>query len=113
MAVLEPPLLTCESVIAEAAWHLADSREAIDRLDELVEEGALRVIALLPDHVAPLRALSAKYPQMDLADAAVVRLSEIFPRATVLTTDVADFSVYRRFQNKAIPLVHPPFRDRE
>jgi predicted nucleic acid-binding protein len=85
MAVLEPPLLTCESVIAEAAWHLADSREAIDRLDEVVEEGALRVIALLPDHVAPLRALSAKYPQMDLADAAVVRLSEIFPRATVLT----------------------------
>jgi len=32
LQALQPPLVTCESVIAEAAWHLADSREAVDRL---------------------------------------------------------------------------------
>ncbi len=110
LARLPPPLLTCESVIAEAAWHLGRSREAVDRLYGLVEAGALRVIALLPDHIEHLRALSAKYARMDFCDAAVVRLSEIFPRATVLTTDVEDFSLYRRFHNKPLPLRHPPVR---
>lgn len=107
---LEPPLLTCESVITEAAWHLGASREAVDQLYALIEAGALRIVVLLPDHVAHVRALSAKYRQMDLADAAVVRLSEMFSRAVVLTTDVAHFRIYRRFQNKSIPLLHPPAR---
>jgi hypothetical protein len=55
MEALEPPLLTCESVIAEAAWHLGDSREAVDRLYGLLEAGALRIVPLLPDHIAHLR----------------------------------------------------------
>jgi predicted nucleic acid-binding protein len=110
---LEPPLVTCESVIAEAAWHLAHSREAVDRLYGLIEAGALRIVPLLADHIAHLRALSAKYPQMDFCDAAVVRLSEILPRASVLTTDIGHFTIYRRFQNKPIPLLHPRGRSRK
>ena len=110
MESLEPPLVTCEAVLAEASWQLGASREAVDRLYSLVEVGALRIIPLLPDHIAHLRALSAKYVQMDFCDAAIVRLSEMFPRATVLTTDVGHFSLYRRFQNKPIPLLHPPVR---
>ena len=104
---LEPPLITCESVIAEAAWHLRNSREAVDRLYGLIEAGALRIISLLPDHIAHLRALAAKYAEMDFCDAAVIRLSEMHPRAVVLTTDTAHFTVYHRFQNKPIPFVHP------
>ncbi len=110
LADLTPPLLTCESVITEAAWHLGASREAVDQLYGLIEAGALRIVALFPDHVAHLRAFSAKYAQMDCADAAVVRLSELFPRALVVTTDLAHFQVYRRFQSKPIPLLHPPAR---
>jgi len=113
MQALEPPLITCVSVIAEAAWHLRKSREAVDRLYGLVEAGALRIVPLLPDHIAHLRALSAKYLQMDFCDAAVVRLSEILPRAVVLTTDIEHFSVYRRFQNKSIPLLSTPARSRK
>ena len=107
LEALEAPLTTCESVIAEAAWHLRKSREAVDQLYGLVEAGALRIVPLLPDHIAHLRALSAKYLQMDFCDAAVVRLSEILPRAVVLTTDTEHFTLYRRFQNKSIPLLHP------
>lgn len=110
MEALEPPLVTCESVIAEAAWHLGNSREAVDRLYGLIEAGALRIVPLLPDHVAHVRALSAKYAQMDFCDAAVVRLSEMLPRAVVLTTDTEHFTVYRRFQNKPVKLLHPPAR---
>jgi hypothetical protein len=37
----------------------------------------------------------------------VVRLAEIFPRAKVITTDSAHFTVYRRFGNKPLDLIHP------
>ena len=107
MEILTPPLLTCEGVIAEACWQLSPSREAVDRLYGLVEAGALRIVDLLPEHIPHLRALAAKYPQMDYCDAAVVRLSEMFPRATVITTDSAHFTVYRRFRDKPLTLIHP------
>jgi predicted nucleic acid-binding protein len=107
MEALEPPLLTCEAVIAEAAWQLMRSPEALDRLYGLVEAGAVRVVDLLPEHMPHIRALSAKYPQMDFCDATVVRLSEIFPHAKVLTTDTEHFTIYRRFRDKSLPLIHP------
>jgi predicted nucleic acid-binding protein len=107
LEALEPPLITCEAVIAEAAWHLSRSREAIDRLYGLVESGAVQVAELLPEHMPHVRALSAKYPAMDFCDAAMVRLSEIYPRARVITTDYAHFSVYRRFRDKPVLLIHP------
>lgn len=66
-----------------------------------------RIVDLLPDHVPHLRALSAKYAQMDFSGAAIVRLSEIHPPATVLTTDAEHFFVYRRSRNKPIPSLHP------
>ena len=107
LELLEPPLITCEGVVAEASWHLGKSREALDRLFELVDSGALRIVDLLPEHLPHIRALAAKYPQMDYCDAAVVRLSEIFPPARVITVDSEHFMLYRRFGNKPIPLIHP------
>lgn len=110
LSELNPPLITCEAVIAEAAWMLARSRDALDQLYGLVDSGALRVVELLPAHIPHIRALSAKYPQMDFCDAAVVRLAEIFPRSTVITTDSAHFTIYRRFGNKPLSLIHPDAR---
>jgi predicted nucleic acid-binding protein len=107
MDALTPPLITCEAVIAEAAWQLGSSRAAVDQLYGLVDTGALRVVDLLPEHMPHLRALSAKYPQMDFCDAAVVRLAEIFPLATVITSDSKHFAIYRRFGNKPLALIHP------
>jgi len=44
---------------------------------------------------------------MDLADACVVRMSELFPEATVYTVDKKDFSVYRRNSRQRVPCVFP------
>jgi predicted nucleic acid-binding protein len=104
---LEPPLITSEAVIAEAAWLLGRSAEAIDRLYGLVEAGALRIVDLLPEHMPHIRVLAAKYPQMDFCDAAIVRLAEIFPRAKVITTDTDHFRVYRRFRDKPLAIIDP------
>ena len=107
MEALKPPLITCEAVIAEAAWQLGKSRDSVDQLCGMVEAGAVRIVDLLPDHVPHLRALAAKFPEMDFCDTAMVRLAEIFPKATVITTDSAHFTVYRKFRDKPLNLVHP------
>ena len=43
----------------------------------------------------------------DLADLCLIRLSEMFPRYPVITTDLKDFRVYRRGRREMIPLVYP------
>jgi hypothetical protein len=59
-----------------------------------------------------LAELAARYadPKPDLADLCLIRLSELHPRYPVITTDLADFRVYRRGRRENIPLIHPPVR---
>ena len=45
-------------------------------------------------------------PKMDFADACMVRLSELHPRAKLATLD-SDFSFYRRNGRATIPLLAP------
>ncbi len=49
-----------------------------------------------------------KYERMDAADASLVILSEIHRNANIITTDRRDFSVYRRFGNRRLPVILPP-----
>jgi hypothetical protein len=51
--------------------------------------------------------LISRYPNMDAGDASLVVLSENFPRAKIITLDVRDFTVYRRFRDEPLPLIHP------
>jgi hypothetical protein len=44
---------------------------------------------------------------MDAADASLVVLSELFPKAKVITTDRWDFTVCRRFKRQKTPAVFP------
>jgi hypothetical protein len=48
-----------------------------------------------------------KYERMDAGDASLVVLSELFPRAKVVTADMRDFKVYRRFEREQLPLLMP------
>ena len=57
-------------------------------------------------------ALAKRYAdrQPDLADLCLIRMSEIYPRHSVITVDVDDFHVYRRNKREVIPIVAPPAR---
>jgi hypothetical protein len=44
---------------------------------------------------------------MSLADACLVRMSELYSDSVVLTTD-SDFNVYRRNRRQIIPTLMPP-----
>jgi uncharacterized protein len=101
------PLLTCESVLSEAAFHLGSSEAALD----LVSAGMLEVAFNFAQNIEQLRELAARYADRtpDLADLCLVRMSELHPRHTIITVD-NDFRFYRRNKREAIPLLCPPKR---
>ena len=100
------PWVTCESVISEALYLLHAPHA--NALDELLRAGHLRLTFNLTEeliHVLDLRAKYANVP-MSLADACLVRMSEILPDPVVVTTD-ADFKIYRRHSRQVIPCLMP------
>jgi uncharacterized protein len=100
------PLLTCEAVLAEAAFHLGSSSYVLS----LVEDGLLQLAFDVSENVVQLRDLARRYADRkpDLADLCLIRMSELYPRHAVVTVDEADFRVYRRNKREAIPLICPP-----
>ncbi len=105
---LRPPLLTCEPVLTEAAFLLKREGRDADAVFELLERGIIRIGLAVKDEQADIRALMRRYRNrpMSLADACLVRLSEIHGAAEVLTLD-GDFRIYRRHGNKMIPVRMP------
>lgn len=95
-------------MLTEAAFLLKrDGREA-DPLFALLERGVIRIALDIEEEQADLRALMRRYRNrpMSLADACLVRLSEIEPAGEVFTLD-SDFRIYRRHGNKVIPVSMP------
>ena len=103
---VEPPLLTCEAVLAESAFHLRNAAIVLAMLNE----GLVRVALDVAAERAALATLARRYAdrQPDLADLCLIRLSELYARHPVITVDEADFRVYRRHRRDAIPLLCPP-----
>ena len=101
------PLLTCEAVLAEAAFHLGD----VGLVLEMISEELIQLDFVCNDHLAHLAALAKRYkdPKPDLADLCLIRMSELHPKHSVITVD-EDFRVYRRNKREVIPLISPPGR---
>jgi predicted nucleic acid-binding protein len=100
------PLLTCEAVLAEAAFQLKSAALVLS----LVEDGMLRLSFNCASHLEQLKSLAERYEdrEPDLADLCLIRMSELYPRHSVITVDESDFRVYRRNKREAIPLICPP-----
>jgi len=102
------PLLTCDAVLAESAFHLKDAALVL----AFVRDGLLRPAFAIEAHERRLTELAVRYADRspDLADLCLICLSELHPTLPVITTDVRDFGVYRRGKRDLIPLIHPPAR---
>jgi len=100
------PLLTCEPVLAEAAFHLQN----VSLVLALIREGLISLRFDCSDHLPQIGALAARYADRhpDLADLCLIRMSELFPGHSVITVDRDDFRVYRRNKRETIPLICPP-----
>jgi len=99
------PYLVCEAVCAEVGAVLGTPEPVI----RMLERGDLRLDFSLRDELPEVGRLLRKYRDqgMDLADACVVRMSEVHRACRVLTVDVTDFAVYRRLGNREIPRLTP------
>ncbi len=102
------PMLTCEAVISESL-HLTEHCDPAGRIVlEMLRSGGLLLAFYLADHLDAVAHLLAKYHDapMSLADACLVRMSELHDRSRVFTLD-ADFKLYRRHGRQSIPLIYP------
>jgi uncharacterized protein len=98
------PLLTCEAVLAEAAFHLRSSTTVL----ALVAAGLIVVRFELAANHARLTRLALRYADRapDLADLCLICMSEENPKLPVITVD-SDFLVYKRFSREVIPTLMP------
>jgi predicted nucleic acid-binding protein len=100
------PLLTCEAVLAEAAFHLQSSAYVFS----LLQDEMLRLAFDCNRNLPQLAELADRYADRkpDLADLCLIRMSELYPRHQVITVDESDFRIYRRNKRETIPLICPP-----
>ena len=108
MMQLAPPLLICEPVLTEAFYFLREDGLSVDPLFDMLERDALRLDFALDAHWPRVRVLMSRFESMDLADAAVVVMTEQHSRCQVLTVDRKDFGIYRRHDRQTIDFVAPP-----
>ena len=103
------PFSTCEAVLSEAFHLLEQTRHGPDRLLKMIERGFLRIDFTANDQIAALARLLRRYAAlpMSLADASLVRMTELDEKAGVFTLD-SDFLVYRKNSRQVIPLLLPP-----
>jgi predicted nucleic acid-binding protein len=107
-ARVRPPVVTCEAVVAEA-WHLLrGTGNGQAALLALLSGGGLVIQFSLAEELSAVRRLVSRYRDrpMSLADACLVRMSELLDEAAVVTID-EDFHVYRRHGRQAIALISP------
>lgn len=102
---ISEPLLTCEAVLAEAAFHLESSTYVLG----LIQDEMLKLAFDISSNIAALADLAGRYRDRkpDLADLCVIRMSELHARHIVITVD-SDFRVYRRNRRDIIPIQLPP-----
>jgi predicted nucleic acid-binding protein len=105
---LPRPLLTSEPVLTEAAFLLTRDGFDADELFALADAGVIAVGLEFNRERRALRSLMRRYRDvpMSLADATLVRLSELHRDGQIFTFD-ADFRIFRRHGNKIIPLLMP------
>jgi predicted nucleic acid-binding protein len=107
---LRPPLLTCEAVMSEAVFLLRSAPGGGDKVMDLARRGVVHVAFDLQGEVAAVSGLLRRYRSlpMDLADACLVRMSELQADCVLLTVDSEFRDIYRRNGRQVIPTLIAP-----
>jgi len=102
------PFLTCEAVVAETCFLLARGGFDPGKALALIERGVVQVAMSLAEQATTVRSLFERYDNVpaSLADACLIRMSELYEPCKVLTLD-RDFQIYRRHGRKVIPVLSP------
>lgn len=76
----------------------------------MIADGLIQLAFDASEHYTALTVLAKRFRDRkpDFADLCLIRMSEMHPRHVVITTDRADFRVYRRNKREVIPTLCPP-----
>jgi len=104
----QPPLLSCEAVVAETCFLLKRSGFDPSLALQFIERDVVQLPFVLQEQIGSVSSLFKRYENVpaSLADAALIRLAEMHDSPLLLTTD-SDFHIYRRHGRQTIPLVSP------
>lgn len=102
------PIITCEAVISEAWFLLRHAPRHLRRLQSMLADGVFDLGFHLDTESKNVGTLMDRYGDvpMSLADACLVRLSELHPKVPLLTLD-SDFKIYRRNGRQVITVIAP------
>jgi hypothetical protein len=106
--LLQPPLLSCEAVVAETCFPLKRSGFDPSLVLQFIERGVVQLSFVLQEQIGSVSSLFKGYENVpvSLADAALTRLAELNDSPLLLTTD-SDFQIYSRHGRQTISLVSP------
>lgn len=110
-AKIEPPLLTCEAVIVEACFILRNLYPGQEAVISLVKAGVIQIAFHLDEEAISIGELLIRYQSvpMSLADACLVRMTELYANSLLLTLD-SDFRIYRKQRTDIIHVIMPKGR---
>lgn len=110
-SLLNPPFLTCESVISEVSFLLRNTENGIQNIFQLLERELIKIPFQLEPEISAISRLMKKYNNipMSLADACLVRMSEQISDSVICTLD-GDFKIYRKDKRKVIPVIMPDLK---
>ena len=102
-------LVTCEPVVAETCHLLGDRQDARRRLLVAIAREDIGLPFRLTDEAEAVERLMDRYRNlpMSLADACLVRMSEIHKEGLIFTLD-GHFKIYRKSNRQVIASVMPP-----
>ena len=102
------PIITCEAVVSEAWFVLRHLPRHLRRLRAMLADGVFDLSFHLEEEAVAIGKLMERFDDvpMSLADACLVRLSELHSTVPLLTLD-SDFKVYRRNGRQLIPVISP------
>lgn len=105
---LPPPYLTCDAVLAETLFLTGRVPHGVRRFVEFTTRPVLKIRFDLAAERTAVLDLIGKYADlpMSLADACLVRMSEIHDRSSVFTFD-RQFRIYRKHGRRPIPTIAP------
>ncbi|MSR06050.1 MAG: PIN domain-containing protein [Gemmatimonadetes bacterium] len=105
---VEPPVFTCEAVVSEACFLLGRLSNGQDAVLELLASDVVKLDFRMLAEIDALRGLMRAFANvpMSLADACLVRMTELEPRSVIVTLD-SDFRVYRRNRRQVVPTIMP------
>ena len=106
--IISSPVLTSEAVITEACFLAQRIHHGQETILKLIKQGHILIPFTLSQEIEAIENLMQQYASvpMSLADACLVKMSEIYDNSPILTLD-SDFTIYRKHRNQTIPVIMP------